>query len=147
MKRIKRIFCLSLVIVSALVLCACSKDYNSITYKRFTEKMGNELNYAITDNTLSYEGIYEREYTAIKEDIIFIFYEFSDKESAKEYVKSNYSKLKYYSYSDKGDYSIVKSSKAGYFKLIQVDNIVISGYSDNSGNKSSINKAFNKLGF
>ena len=52
MKRIKRIFCLSLVIVSALVLCACSKDYNSITYKRFTEKMGNELNYAITDNTL-----------------------------------------------------------------------------------------------
>ena len=87
MKRIKRLLSISLLLFLVVMVSACSKNYNSITYKRFQEKMGDELNYAITDKTLTYEDIYQRYYSAINNDIIFTFYEFKDEDSAKDFVE------------------------------------------------------------
>ena len=147
MKRIKRLLSISLLLFLVVMVSACSKNYNSITYKRFQEKMGDELNYAITDKTLTYEDIYQRYYSAINNDIIFTFYELKDEDSAKDFVEKNYNKRKYYSYKSKDNYSEVKSTKTGYFRLIQVDNIIISASSEKSSDKSEINKAFEKLGY
>ena len=60
MKRMKRILCTFLIVLSVLLLCACKKDYSTLTYKRFTSKMSDDLSYSVTDKSLSYEGIYER---------------------------------------------------------------------------------------
>ena len=144
MKRVKSVLCMLLLVV---LLTACGKSYSSITYKRFTTKLGDELNYAINDQTLAYEGIYQRYYTAIKDDVFFSYYEFADEKTAKEYVKSNYEDRKYFSYKDNGKYTTVKSTKSKYFTLIQVDNMVITGYSDKSSKRSVIKKALKELGY
>lgn len=147
MKRIKSILCTCLILFLVLFVSACSKNYDSITYKRFVEKMGSELNYVITDNTVTYDGIYKRCYTAIKDDVIVSFYEFEDEKEAKDYVKKNYDDKKYYSYKAYDDYSTVKYSEVGYFRLIQVGNVVVSGSSEKSSSKSIINDALKELGY
>ena len=100
MKRIKRLVFIFVILLSVVLLSACKKDYSSITYKRFTAKMSDELGYSVTDNSLSYEGIYERYISASKEGVIFIFMEFEDKDSAESYMKG-YEKQKGYSYNKK----------------------------------------------
>lgn len=147
MKRIKRILCTLVIVLSVLVLSACKKDYNAITYKRFVEKLGDELNYPITDNTLLYQGVYQRNYTAIKDDVMFIFYEYESADKAKEFMKKNYEDKKYYTYTSKDNYSTVKYSKRGYLYIVQVDNIIISGSSEKDTNKSEIKKVFKELGY
>lgn len=147
MKRIKSILCTCLVLFLVLFVSACSKSYNSITYTKFKEVMGSKLNYAITDNALDAEGIYKKYYTAIKDDVIISFYEFDSEKEAKEYVKKNYDNKKYYSYKSTDDYSTVKYSNIGYFRLIQVDNIVVSGSSEKDSSKSIINNALSELGY
>lgn len=147
MKRIKRILCSLLIIISVLFLSACKKEYSSITYKRFTEIMSDELNYTVTDKSVDYQNTYNRYISASKEGIVFIYYEFEDEDSAKDYVKRNYDKKKYYSYKSKDDYSIVKYSKLGYAYLVQVDNMVIIGSTEEDTYKKDVKKAFNELGY
>ena len=146
MKRIKRLVFIFVILLSVVLLSACKKDYSSITYKRFTAKMSDELGYSVTDNSLSYEGIYERYISASKEGVIFIFMEFEDKDSAESYMKG-YEKQKGYSYNKKDDYTIVKNSKGGYVKIIQIDNIIISGSTEKSNYRTDVNKAFKSLGY
>lgn len=147
MKRVKRLLCASIVLLSVLFITACGKDYSSITYKRFVEKMGNELSYVIKDNTALYQTVYERYYTATKDDVMVSFFEFKDEKEAKDYVKKNYDGRKYFSYKEYDGYSTVKSTKSSYLSLIQIDNIVISGYSEKTSNKNLVNKALKELGY
>lgn len=146
MKRIKRILCTLVIVLSVLFICACSKEYSSVTYKKFVDKMGNQLGYTVVDKTISYEDIYQRYYSANKENVLFIFYEFKDAETAKEFMK-DYDNKKGYSYKSTDDYTIVKNSKSGYLKIIQVDNVVISGSSEKSSGKKEIKKVFKELGY
>lgn len=147
MKRIKRILCSVLIIVSVLFLAGCKKDYSSITYKRFVEKMSDELNYSVTDSTLDYEDVYQRYYSAIKDDVVINYIEFESEEKAKEYMKTNYYKQKYYSYKDNDDYSTAKYTKIGYLYVIQVDNMVIKGSTDKNTKTSVVKKVFKELGY
>ena len=147
MKRIKRIISISLVILLICVLTACKKEYSSITYKRFVEKMGDGLNYSVKDNTLVYQDVFQRNYTAIKENVIITFYEFETEDEAKDYLKKNYDKEKYYRYKSYDGYSTVKYNKSGYLYMIQVDNIIISGYSDDNTDKYEIKNVFSELGY
>lgn len=147
MKRMKRILCILLIVLSVMLLCACKKDYNPITYKRFTAKMGDDLSYSVTDKSLSYEGIYERYISASKEGSIFLFFEFESVEKAKEYMEKNYKDTKNYSYKEKDDYTIVKNTKGGYTKLVQVGNVIISGSTTEKKYNSDVKKAFKELGY
>ena len=147
MKRIKRFLCSVLIIVSALILAGCKKDYSSITYKRFVEKMSDELNYSVTNSTLDYQDVYQRYYSAIKDDVVINYIEFESEEKAKEYMKTNYYKQKYYSYKDKDDYSTAKYTKIGYLYVIQVDNMVIKGSTDKNEKTSVVKKVFKELGY
>jgi hypothetical protein len=108
--------------------------------------MGNQLGYTVVDKTISYEDIYQRYYSANKENVLFIFYEFKDAETAKEFMK-DYNNKKGYSYKSTDDYTIVKNSKSGYLKIVQVDNVVISGSSEKSSGKKEIKKVFKELGY
>ena len=72
MKRIKRLLCALFIISSVCLVTACSKSYGSITYKKFTEKMSNEFNYSITDNTLAYQDIYTKEIEAVSDDVMIL---------------------------------------------------------------------------
>ena len=147
MKRMKRILCTFLIVLSILLLCACKKDYSAITYKRFIAKMSDDLSYSVTDKSLSYEGIYERYISASKEGSIFLFIEFEDKDSAEKYMKDNYKDQKGYSYKEEKDYIVVTNSKNGYVKIVQMDNVVISGSTEIASNKSDVKKAFKELGY
>ena len=147
MKRIKRILCLLIVFISVIILSGCGNSYSSVTYSRFTEKLSDELGFTVTDNSLSYEGIYERALSAVKDDALFNYYEFSSSKEAKEFVKKRYEKKKNYSYKSYDDYSVVKYSKTGYIQIIQVDNIVITGSTEKDSKKSEIKKVFKELGY
>ncbi|MBR4830486.1 MAG: hypothetical protein IKZ96_01810 [Bacilli bacterium] len=147
MKRMKRILCTLLIVVSVLLLCACKKDVSPITYKRFISKMSDDLSYSVTDKSLSYEGIYERYISASKEGSLFLFMEFEDEKTAKKYMEDNYKKQKGYSYKSTDDYIVVTNSKGGYVKLVQVNNIIISGSTEQSKYKTDIKKAFKELGY
>ena len=147
MKRMKRIFCTFLIVLSVLLLCACKKDYSTLTYKRFTSKMSDDLSYSVTDKSLSYEGIYERYISASKEGSLFLFLEFESEKDAKKYMEDNYSKQKGYSYKSTDDYIVVTNSKGGYVKLIQVGNVIISGSTEDSKYKTDVKKAFKELGY
>ena len=147
MKRIKRFFCTFIIVLSIVMLCGCSKDYSSITYNKFVEKMHSELEYSITDNTLVYQNIYQREIEANKDGVLFQYIEFETEEDAKGFVKKNYYNKKHYSYKSTDDYTVVTNSKSGYKKIVQVDNMVIIGTTNSKSYKSDIKKAFKKLGY
>ena len=147
MKRMKRILCTFLIVLSVLLLCACKKDYSAITYKRFSAKMSDDLSYSVTDKSLSYEGIYERYISASKEGSLFLFIEFEDKDAAEKYMKDNYKDAKGYSYKEEKDYITVTNSKNGYVKIVQIDNVIISGSTEQSTYKSDVKKAFKELGY
>lgn len=147
MKRMKRILCTFLIVLSILLLCACKKDYSAITYKRFSAKMSDDLSYSVTDKSLSYEGIYERYISASKEGSLFLFIEFEDKDAAEKYMENNYKDAKGYSYKEEKDYTVVTNSKNGYVKIVQIDNVIISGSTEQSTYKSDVKKAFKELGY
>lgn len=147
MKRMKRILCTFLIVLSVLLLCACKKDISPITYKRFTAKMSDDLSYSVTDKSLSYEGVYERYISASKEGSLFLFFEFESEDEAIKYMKDNYSEAKNYSYKTNKDSIVVTNSKGGYIKIIQVGNVVISGSTEESQYKSDVKKAFKELGY
>lgn len=147
MKRIKRILFTLIIFVSVVILSGCGKKYSSITYSRFTEKMSDELNYSVKDESLSYEGKFEREISAAKGDVVFIFYEFKTDKDAKKYMENNYKKRKFYSYKSNDEYSTVKYTKTGYLYIVQVDNIVIAGSTEKDSSKNEIKKVFKELGY
>ena len=147
MKRIKRIFSILLVLVCILVLSGCKKDYSSITYKQFVDIMSNDLNYYVSDKTLDSQDVYQRYYLAIKDGVLISYYEFEDEDAAKDYLERNYKDKKYYSYKEHDDYSTVKYSKVGYAYFIQVDNIIISGSTENESEVSEVKKVIKELGY
>lgn len=147
MKRMKRILCTFLIVLSVLLLCACKKDVNPITHKRFTAVMSDDLSYSVTDKSLSYEGVYERYISASKEGSIFIFFELESEDDAVKYMEDNYKDAKNYSYKTEDDYTVVTNSKGGYVKIVQVGNVIISGSTEDPKYKPDVKKAFKELGY
>lgn len=143
----KKIFKGLFVLLFIFLLSACTKDYKPITYTKFIETFKAEEGYLVNNATSALEDKFERYIEASGKNNQFIFYEFKTEKDAKEYVKLNYTKNKYYKYSDKGSYSTVKKTKYGYFYLVQVDKIVLIGDTDIKANKKEINRMFKKLGY
>lgn len=135
------------IILFIFLLSACTKDYSSITYTKFIESFKSNLDYLVNDRTPLLDDKFERYIEASGKNNQFIYYEFKTKEAAREYVKVNYKNLKGYSYKDKKDYIIVKSSKDGYFYLVQIDNTIIIGNSNIKSNKKEIKRIFKNLGY
>ena len=62
-------------------------------------------------------------------------------------MEKNYKDTKNYSYKEKDDYTIVKNTKGGYTKLVQVGNVIISGSTTEKKYNSDVKKAFKELGY
>ena len=136
-----------IVLLFIFVLSACGKDYKPITYTKFTETFKSEPEYLVNNNTPLVDEKFERFIIAAGKNNQFTYYELKTEEAARKYVELNYKGEKGYSYKDKKDYITVKSSKGGYFYLIQIDNTIIIGNTEIKANKKEINRMFKKLGF
>lgn len=144
MKRIlKGLFLINLVII----LCACSKNYDSITYTKFMEEFNNKKEYIVNNQSLRYENQFDRYIEAVGNNNQFSYFEFENEEKARTYVIDNYKNRKKYSFKDKGKYIEVRCTDNMYFRLIQIDKIVILGNSNLKSNKKEINKLLKELGY
>ena len=129
------------------ILSACCKDYKSITYTKFIESFKEESGYLVSNETSLLSDKFERYIEASGKNNQFIYYEFKTEEDARNYVSINYKDRKYFSYKDKKNYMTVKSTKSGYFYLVQVDNTIIIGNTDIKSNKREIKRILKKLGY
>ena len=144
MKRI--ILTIALVLVGGLFLTGCTKNYVALTYTKFVETFNKKSEYIVKDMTLQ-TAAFDKAYVAGIGDIQYIYYEFDTVDNAKDYVKVNYDNRDGYSYKDKGTYIEVVCTNNMYFRLIQVDKMIIIGTSDNYNDKGEINKILKELGY
>ena len=135
------------VLLFIFVLSGCTKDYKSISYKKFIEVFKEESEYLINNNTQIVNDKITRYIEASGKNNQFIYYEFDNEEDAKKYISTSYKDKKGYKYKDKKDYIIVKNTKKKYFYLIQIDNTVIIGNTNVKSNKKEIKRIFKKLGY
>ena len=135
------------ILLFIVLLSACTKDYKSITYTKFTEYFKTESEYLVNNNSYLVDDKFERFIEASGKNNQFIYYEFDSEESAREYVEVNYKNRKGYSYKDKKDYITVKNTKNGYFQLIQIDKTVIIGNTNIKSNKKEIKRVLKNLGY
>lgn len=143
----KKIFKGLFVFLFLILLSGCAKDYKEITSTKFMEVLKNETSYLVNTHTALYDSNIETSIAASSEKAQFLFFEFGSEKEAKEYVKKNYKDFSGYKYKDYGTYVEVKSSKDGYFRLVQINKIVISASSDIKSSKKEINNIFKKLGY
>lgn len=143
----KKIFKGLFVLLFIILFSACTKDYKPITYTKFIETFKAEDEYLVNNSTSILDGKFERFIEASGKNNQFIFYEFKTEKAAKDYAKLNYKDQKGYSYKDKSKYIEVTSSNGRYFRLIQVDKVIIIGNTDIKSNKREINRIFKQLGF
>lgn len=136
-----------LVFLFIIIISGCTKNYKAITYKDFIDAFQSESKYYVNEKNLILDNEFERHIEASGNNNQFVFYEFDTEESAKEYVASYFKGKKRFKYSDKKKYIIVKSTSAGYFYLVQIDNIVVMGDTSNKSNKKEIKRIFKKLGY
>lgn len=141
-KIIKGIIALCLIVL----LSAC-KNYEPITYTKFTETFSNRDGYIVNNQTLRYENQFERYIEVVGNNNQFAYYEFKTDEEARQYITDNYKNRSKYSFKDKKDYIIVKCTNKMYFKAIQVGKTVIVGNTSIKKNKKEVNKILKELGY
>ena len=144
MKRI--VLTIALVLVGGLFLTGCTKNYVALTYTKFVETFNKKEGYVVKDMALQNPS-FSRYYVAGIENVQFIYYEFETVEKAQEYVKSNFDNRDGYSFKDKGTYMEVTCSDGQYYRLIQVDKMVLIGTSENNSDKGTINDVLGELGY
>lgn len=143
----KKIFKGLFVFLFLVLLSGCAKDYKEITSAKFLETMRNQDNYSVNTHTPIYDSNIEKSISANGDEIQFLFFEFNSEKEAKAYIKNNYKDIKGYKYKDYGKYVEVKKTKDGYFYSLQINKMVISGFSDIKSNKKEIKNIFKKLGY
>lgn len=135
------------VLLFLFILSGCTKDYKPITYTKFIETFKSEMEYLVNDRSPLIGDKFERYVEASGKNNQFIFYEFKTEKEAKSYVKLNYKNKKGFSYKNKSNCIIVKSTKGRYFYLIQIDKTVIIGNTEIKSNRREIKRIFKKLGY
>lgn len=135
------------VLLFLFILSGCTKDYKPITYTKFIETFKSEMEYLVNDRSPLIGDKFERYVEASGKNNQFIFYEFKTEKDAKSYVKLNYKNKKGFSYKNKSNCIIVKSTKGRYFYLIQIDKTVIIGNTEIKSNRREIKRIFKKLGY
>ena len=143
----KKIFKGLFVFLFLVLLAGCAKDYKATTTDKFIDAFSNDSEYLLNTHTPIYDTNIERSTAVSGKGIQYLFFEFDTEKNAKSYVKTNYKGIENYKYKDYSDYVEVKSTKGRYFRLVQVDKTVISGYSDTKSDKKEINRIFKKLGY
>ena len=123
-----------ILVLSLIILLSACKNYEPITYTKFTETFSNRDGYIVNNQTLRYENQ-------------FAYYEFKTDEEARQYITDNYKNRSKYSFKDKKDYIIVKCNNKMYFKAIQVGKTVIVGNTSIKKNKKEVNKILKELGY
>lgn len=143
----KKIFKGLFILLFLVLLSGCKKDFKEITYSTFMETLRNEKGFLVNTYTPIYDSNIEKSISASSENSQFLFFVFGNKEQAKSYVEKNYKDFKGYKFKDYGDYIEVKSTKDGYFYLVQINKTVIRGRSDFKKSKKEIKNIFKKLGY
>ena len=143
----KRIIMVVGILLCGIFLAGCSRNYNSITYTKFTETFKNKNDYLVINQTLKYEDKFERCIEANGKNIQFIYYEFKTEKEARKYMKDNYSNRNKYSYKDRKKYITVKCTDNMYFYVIQIDSTIIVGNSSVKNNRKEIKHIFKELGY
>ena len=142
----KKIF-KGILVLSLIVLLSACKNYEPITYTKFTEEFINRDGYIVNNQTLRYEDQFERYVEVVGNNNQFSYYEFKTDEEARKYITDNYKNRKKYSFKDRKDYIIVKCTDKMYFKAIQTGKTVIVGNTIIKKNKREINRILKELGY
>lgn len=144
MKKIFKFICITIFVV---LLTACSKKINKLTYTDYNEYFSNKSNYNIIDNTDKYD-ISIRRYLEAGEGNVQIFYiEFDNEKTAEKYIKNYYENDKSNKIKVKKNYTYIKNTKEKYMKLYKVDNVIVIGTTNNKKYKREVNKNLRKLGY
>ena len=143
----KKIFKGLFVFLILVLFSGCAKDYKEITSTKFMETLRNEKGYLVNTHTPIYDSNIETSISASGENVQFLFFEFGSEKEAKDYVTKNYKDSDGYKFKDYDKYIEVKNTKNGYFYLLQINKIVISGNSDIKSSKKEIKNIFKKLGY
>ena len=132
-----------LIFILFIFITGC-KNYSLFNYSSFIEFFNNKSGFQINDKTLNYEDIYQRCIEVNKDDIQFIYYEFKTEEEAKNYVKKNYDNSNFKTKIGK-KYSISKSNTSGYFYLVQKENVIVIGNTENAKSKKELKSIFKEF--
>lgn len=136
-----------LILLISIVLTGCNKNYEVVSYSKFLGEFNSKDGYAIIDKTKINEGVFKRSYESGNGNVTFTYFEFDSEKEAKKYMSETYKKNKDYSYKKNDDYIEVKSKLFDpYTRVIQVDNVVITGKTSKKFDSHSVNKIYKNLG-
>ena len=136
-----------LILLISIILTGCNKNYEVVSYSKFLGEFNSKKSYSIIDKTKTDEGVFKRSYESGNGKITFTYFEFDSAKEAKKYMGETYKKNKDYSYKKNGNYIEVKSKLFDpYTRVIQVDNVVITGKTNKKFDSHSVNKIYKNLG-
>lgn len=143
----KKILKLLLITLITFIMCGCGKKIDKLSYTEFNEYFSNKDGYMVIDNTSKYD-INVRRYLEAGEGNIQVFYiEFDTENTAQDYINSLYLTDKTYKIKNYDNYTYVKSTKNRYFKLYQVDNVILNITAPDKKYKKQVNEILKDLGY
>ena len=136
-----------ITIVVMVLVTGCGSDYKKLSYVDYNEYFNKKEGYMMIDDSSKNGLEIIRELQASNGDIQVIYMEFSNDEEARKYIRDTYTSEDGYKLKTKDNYTIIKDTKARYFKLYRVDNIIIYASANDKKNKREINNIFKDLGY
>lgn len=134
---------LSLIIIN-LLLSGCGKNYTKLSYTDYNEYFNSKEGYIVIDKSSNYDTDIVRYLEAGDGEVQVFYIEFEKTKDAISYINDLYGDS--YKIKTKNNYSTIKSSKEKYFRLIRIDNVIVTAVADKEY-KKDIKNILKDLGF
>ena len=142
-----KIFKITLIMITILIMIGCGKNYEKLTYTDYQEYFNNKTGYVIQDNSSLYEINIRRYLEAGNGNVQVYYIEYAEEEDAIKHIEDSYLDKDGYKVKLKDNYSYVKSTRDKYQKIYRVDNIIINALTLDKKYKKEVNSILKDLGF